>query len=67
MEKRKIELMRFIFLDVPIDDAILATRAVRWLLERDYQKDAILAYGSGSGERYFYVKRNKSSITVRLC
>ena len=59
--------MRFIFLDVPIDDAILATRAVRWLLERNDQKDAILVYGSGSEERDFYVKRNKSSITVRPC
>jgi hypothetical protein len=57
-----------IFRDVQIGDMILAIRAAKWLLAQDLgQKDAILAYGKGDDEKSFYVKRNKSSITVRSC
>jgi len=57
---------RIIFLDVPVDDMILASRAAKWLHER-VQKDAIIAYGEGPGDsqKHFYVRRNKASITVR--
>lgn len=57
---------RIIFLEIAQDDMILACRAVNWLRER-FTKDAILAYGEGEDQRHFYVKRNKSSITVRPC
>ena len=56
--------MTVIFRDVDPDDFILAIRAARWLLERPNQKDAILAYGEGVTTD-FYVRRNKTSITVR--
>lgn len=61
--------MTIIFRDIPPDDMILAVRAAKWLGERPTQKDAILAYGEGPADtqKYFYAKRNKSSITVRPC
>lgn len=48
---------------IPQDDLILAIRAACYLLER-FQKDAIVCYGEGGNERCFYVRRNKSSISV---
>jgi hypothetical protein len=61
--------IRFIFTDVPIDDMILAMRAVKWLSGRPDNLNAILAFGEGPDERHFYVRRckSKSSITVRPC
>jgi hypothetical protein len=43
---------------------ILAARALKWLLARPDQKDAILAYGEGKQEVVFYVKRNKASLSI---
>lgn len=60
-------IRRVIFLDVPPDDMILAMRAVKWLISQSASKDAIIAYGEGKFKLAFYVKRNKSSITVRPC
>lgn len=48
------------------DEWILGIRAAKALLARPESKDAIIAYGDGE-TRDFYVKRNKSSITVRSC
>lgn len=50
-------------------DMDCAIRAARWLLLKPItQKDAVLAYGvEGVAEKdkdHFYVKRNKSSISV---
>lgn len=42
----------------------LAARALQWLMERPEQKDAILAYGENGQQTVFYVKRNKSSVSV---
>jgi hypothetical protein len=47
------------------DCLTLAGKAARWIIERPMQKDAILCYGEGVKEVCFYVKRNKSSISVR--
>jgi hypothetical protein len=58
--------MRVIIRDVEPEDFILAIRAVRWLMER-VTKDAIMSYGEDGKARDFYVRRNKSSITVRPC
>ena len=44
---------------------ILACRAANWLRSRPQNKDAIVAYGEGASEVTFYVKKNKSSISVR--
>jgi hypothetical protein len=63
-------MTKIIIKDVPPDDWMLAIRAARWLLDRPDTKDAILAYGEGSGVihlTHFYAKRNKSSITVWPC
>jgi len=46
---------------------ILAMRAVKWLISQSASKDAIIVYGEGKFKLAFYVKRNKSSITVRPC
>jgi len=61
--------MKIIIKDVNPDDWILAIRAARWLLDLPDTKDSILAYGEGLDEqlKHFYVKRNKTSITVRPC
>jgi len=64
MGKDPFEMRRMIF-DCHPDNLILATRAAKWLLERLAQKDALVAYGDGSGEVTFYVKRNKDSISIR--
>jgi hypothetical protein len=58
--------MKIIIRDVEPDDYILAVRAVRWLLGR-FQKDAVISYGESADHdaKDFYVRRNKSSITVR--
>lgn len=61
---------RVIFLDVPLDDMILAMRAVRWLSAKpSTQRDGILSYGESQikNAKHFYVCRNKASITVRPC
>jgi hypothetical protein len=58
----KIE--RIIIECVP-ENLVVAGRAARWLLDRPNHKDAIVAYGEGKNEVAFYVKRNKSSISVR--
>ena len=57
--------MRVILLNVKPDDFILAIRAVRWLIERPEHKSSVIAYGEGDAERWFFVARNKASITVR--
>jgi len=59
--------MKIIIRDTEPDDLILAIRAVKWLLGKSDQKDAILAYGNyvGLATKDFYVCRNKASITVR--
>lgn len=54
---------RIIFEGDPVN-LYFAGRAAKWLLERPVQKDAILAYGEGTQEVVFYVKRNKASILV---
>lgn len=54
---------RIIFEGEP-DNLIIAARAAKWLLARPTQRDAIVAYGEGSQEVVFYVKRNKASISV---
>lgn len=46
------------------DDLMLAQRAAAWLLAKPDQKDAIIAYGESGRQEHFYVRRNKSSITV---
>jgi hypothetical protein len=48
-----------IFREVPLDDMMLAMRAVKWLHEREHQ-DAIIAYG----EKDFFVRRTKSGFSV---
>jgi hypothetical protein len=53
-----------IFRGVPLDDMILAYRAVKWLSESP-QNDAILVYGEKPKQKTFYVVRRKSSIVVR--
>lgn len=59
-------MRRVIFLDVPQDDYVLAIRAVIYLEKIiPDQADAILSYQPG--DKDFYVKRNKASITVRPC
>lgn len=58
--------MKIILKDMEPDDFILGVRAAKYLLER-FKKDALLSYGEGKAMKDFYVKRNKSSITVRLC
>lgn len=56
---------RRIIIECDPEHLICATRAARWLIERPNQKDAIVAYGEGAKEVAFYIKRNKSSISVR--
>lgn len=49
------------------DDFILAIRAAKWLIEQPLsQRDAVLAYHNGdlSDSADFYVRRNRSSISV---
>lgn len=58
--------MRIIFKDVEPGDFVLASRAAQYLLAH-FQKDVILAYGDSGPTKNFYVRRNKSSITVRPC
>lgn len=55
--------------DIQPDDWVLGIRAAKWLLKYPKKNDAILAYGEGAvgNLKHFYVKRNKASITVRLC
>jgi hypothetical protein len=56
-------MTRFILNATP-ENMILAVRAAKWLLDRPGQRDGILVYGERSDEQVFYVKRNKSSISV---
>jgi hypothetical protein len=58
--------MKIILKDMEPDDWILGVRAAKWLKER-FQKDAVISYGEGVQSKDFYVKRNKTSITVRPC
>lgn len=58
--------MRVILHDIDPDDFILAARAVRWLMARPQQREAIIAYGDEPA-RNFYVRRNAASITVKPC
>ena len=53
-----------IFRGVPLDDMILAYRAVKYLIKRG-KNDAILVYGEKPKQKTFYVVRRKSSIVVR--
>lgn len=55
--------MRIILRDVEPDDYILAVRAVK-ALRSQFRKDAVVSYGD---DKDFYVRRNKTSITVRPC
>lgn len=57
--------MKVIFLDIPMDEMILAIRAVKWLVVNQDKHEGLMAYGEGPGTRTFYVRRNKASITVR--
>lgn len=58
--------MKIILNDIEPDDWILAIRAAKYLKAR-FQKDAWLAYGEHPNEKEFYAKRNKASITIRVC
>ena len=57
-------MKRIIFLDVPMDDMILAMRAVKAFIAAGHV-ECIYAYGETPPQAHFYVKRNKASITVR--
>ena len=48
------------------DDFILGVRAAKYLIGQ-FKKDAVVSYDDGGKLKDFYVKRNKSSITVRPC
>lgn len=58
--------MKIILTDFPPDDLILGVRAAQYLLAR-FKKDALLTYGDYPNAKDVYVRRNKSSITARLC
>jgi len=58
--------MKIILVDFPPDDLILGVRAAKYLLAR-FKKDAILSYGDPPKTKNVYVKRNKASITARMC
>lgn len=58
--------MTIILRNIEPDDYILAIRAAKYLLGR-FEKDAILSYGESIPTKDFYVRRNKSSISVRPC
>lgn len=55
--------MKIILKDMDEGDWMLGVRAAAWLKAR-FQKDAVISYGEGKDTKDFYVKRNKSSITV---
>ena len=56
---------KFILRDVDADGLILAARAAKYGLTME-GRDAILTFGEGERPvATFYIKRNKSSITVR--
>lgn len=61
---RSLDFHRIIIECEP-DHFVLGVRAAKWLIERPGQKDAIVAYGEGAKEVAFYIKRNKSSISIR--
>ena len=59
-----VEPKRIILLDIPMEDFEYATATARWLIHQpSTQRDGVLAYGP----KAFYVRRNKTSITVRPC
>jgi hypothetical protein len=58
--------MKIILTDFPPDDLILGVRAAQYLMAH-FKKDAILSYGERPNTKDVYVRRNKSSITARLC
>lgn len=45
-----------------MDNWLLGVRAAKWLKDRPEQKDAIISY---DGQVDVYVRRNKSSISVK--
>ena len=52
--------------DMEPDDFILGVRAAKYLIGQ-FKKDAVVSYDDGGKLKDFYVKRNKSRITVRPC
>lgn len=59
--------MKIILNHIEPDDFILGARAAKWILARPDRKDAVISYGDGPQCKDFYIKRNKSSITIRPC
>lgn len=59
--------IKVILLDIEPESFTLACRAAKYQIERkDGGKSSIMQYGDDP-KLTFYVKRNKSSITVRKC
>ena len=59
----------YLTLDDP-ENATLALRAVKWLLDKPAtQKDAIIVYGAEGDQKKFtvFVERVKTGISVRQC